>query len=339
MADRKLISVLIPVFNEEANVRNAYQRVKAVFDTLPEYAFEIVFTDNASEDQTFQVLQQLAAEDDRVRVARFSRNFGFNRSVLTAYRLARGDAAMQLDCDLQDPPELLTDFLKLWEAGHDVVVGVRRKRTEARWLQAARKLFYRILHSVSDDNMVEDGGDFRLVDRSVIERLRWVEDAEPYTRMLTSLFARNQIGVPYDRSERVAGSSKFPLSKLIGLAIEGFLAHSTAPLRLASIFGLGVAVLTLLLSVFYIVMRLFTDMAQPAGFTTTTVLILLGMALNAIFLGIIGEYLGRIYNQMRRRPLTVIADAVNLDPVGPHEVEATNWSHTMPPARPEVGDG
>jgi dolichol-phosphate mannosyltransferase len=309
----KLISIIIPVFNEQDNVETAYTAVCEVFDRLKGYSFEIVFTDNHSTDDTFARLTNLAARDARVRVARFSRNFGFNRSVLTGYRLATGDAAIQLDCDLQDPPDLFPRFIELWELGHDVVVGVRRNRQEPRWLQFARRRFYRLIDRISDDNIVVDGGDFRLVDRRVLDQLRQIDDAEPYTRALTSALARNQTSFPYDRRARQAGQSKYPVSRLFGLAIEGFLAHSIVPLRLASFFGIVVAGLCVLLSMFYIVMNLVGGYAGPEGFTTTAVLILFGMGVNAIFLGIIGEYLGRIYNQLRRRPTAVIENALNLD--------------------------
>jgi hypothetical protein len=158
--------------------------------------------------------------------------------VITGYRLARGHAAIQLDCDLQDPPELFLDFLGLWEKGHDVVVGVRRFSDEGRYLQWARQFYYRLLKSISSDNLMLDSGDFRLVDRSILDQLRRIDDVSPYTRGLTSLLAANQIGVPYARTARKQGASKFPLLKLIGLAVDGFIAHSTVPLRIATAVGL-----------------------------------------------------------------------------------------------------
>ena len=328
MKNRKLISIVVPVFNEEANVEAAYEAIARVFDTLPKYDFEIVFTDNHSEDATFANLTAIAARDKRVRVARFSRNFGFNRSVLTGYRLANGDAAIQLDCDLQDPPEMFSQLLEHWEKGHDVVVGVRRNRKEAWILKLSRKIFYRLLKRFSDDNLVLDGGDFRLVDRSILDMMQVVDDAEPYTRALTSLLASNQIGIPYDRAERVAGESKFPVRRLLGLAMEGFLAHSVAPLRISSFFGVVVAVCTTVVALFYVLLKALGMVEGPAGFTTTTVLILIGISLNAVFLGIIGEYLGRIYNQIRRRPLTIIEASINVPERVRRRLEhVPNWQH------------
>ncbi|MBI3699899.1 MAG: glycosyltransferase family 2 protein [Afipia sp.] len=310
-----LISVVIPVYNEEANVSAAYEAVDAVFASLGgRYRYEIVFTDNHSTDLTFPRIAEIAKANPRVRAVRFARNFGFHRSVITGYRLAQGDAAIQLDCDLQDPPAIFPQFLELWEKGHDVVVGVRRFRNEGALLQWGRRTYYRLLKKVSSDNLMLDGGDFRLVDRSILDQLRRIDDTSPYTRGLTSLLAANQIGVPYDRAVREQGKSKFPLMKLIALAIDGFIAHSTMPLRIASAAGIVIAVITGFASFFYLAARLFFGMSWPEGFATTTILILFGISLNAIFLGIIGEYIGRIYDQIRLRPTTVIEQFINMPP-------------------------
>lgn len=329
-ADRKLISVVVPAYNEQDNVESVYRAVLAVFDTMPAYEFEIIFCDNHSTDETFQRLTEIATSDHRVKVVRFARNFGFNRSVLTGYRLASGDAAIQLDCDLQDPPELFPTFLELWEQGHDVVVGVRRNRQESWLLQAARRTFYRILQRISDDNIMVDGGDFRLVDRAVLDSLRAIDDADPYTRALTSLMASNQTGTPYDRKVRTAGESKYPLRQLFALACEGMIAHSIAPLRLASVFGLIVATVCILVGLFFIVLK-FTGISDgPQGFTTTATLILFGIGLNAIFLGIIGEYLGRIYNQLRHRPTTVLEASINFRELSGTSRSTDGWRMWMP---------
>jgi polyisoprenyl-phosphate glycosyltransferase len=316
-AGKPLISVVIPVYNEEANVAAAYSAVAAVFATIADrYDFEIIFTDNHSSDTTFERIADIAKSDQRVRAVRFARNFGFQRSVMTGYRLARGDAAIQIDCDLQDPPAIFPEFLALWGQGHDVVVGIRRHRNENLLLQWGRKLYYRLLKKISSDNLMLDSGDFRLVDRSILDQLHRIDDASPYTRGLTSLLASNQTGVPYERAVRKEGQSKFPLVRLIGLAVDGFVAHSTAPLRMASFAGLLIALVTSLASIFYLLGRLFFGMEWPEGFATTTILILFGISLNALFLGVIGEYVGRIYEQVRMRPTTVIERSVNMTSSG-----------------------
>ena len=220
--DHRLISILVPVYNEEGNIRRAYETVRDTFDLLKDrYTFEIIFTDNHSTDGSFAIITELARSDTRVRGVRFARNFGFQRSVLTAYRLASGDAAIQLDCDLQDPPSLFPQFLELWEQGHDVVVGIRQVRHEGRLLQWLRRFYYRLLKRVSDDNLMLDSGDFRLIDRSVLDQLHLINDVAPYTRGLTSMLATRQTGVPYDREVRQSGESKFPVGKLVALAVTG----------------------------------------------------------------------------------------------------------------------
>jgi glycosyltransferase involved in cell wall biosynthesis len=308
-----LISIIIPVYNEEANVRTAYDAVIKVFASLDHrYNFEIIFTDNHSSDQTFNRIAEIADHDPRVSAVRFARNFGFQRSVMTGYRLARGDAAIQMDCDLQDPPDIFPQFLALWEQGHDVVVGIRRFRDESVLLRWGRKIYYRLLKAASSDNLMLDSGDFRLVDRTILDQFRRIDDAAPYTRGLTSLLASNQVGIPYDRAVREQGQSKFPLVKLAGFAVDGFISHSTVPLRIASFAGMLIALATGIASLFYLVGRLFFGMNWPEGFATTTVLILLGISLNAIFLGIIGEYVGRIFEQIRVRPTTVIERCLNM---------------------------
>lgn len=309
---RKLISLVLPVYNEEGNVERAYKALCAEFEKLPQYDIEFVFTDNHSEDKTFSVLKTLAAADRRIRVLRFNRNYGFQRSLLVAYRHAHGDAAVQVDSDLQDPPSLIPSFIELWEQGHDVVVGLRRQRQESKLLTLARRTFYNLLNRISDDPVTPNAGDFRLVSRPVLDKLRSIDDLSPYVRGLTSSLAANQTGIPYDRAERKHGSSKFPVRRLVGFALNGIIAHSVLPLRLASYVGVGIALITAALSVGYFIGAVAGGGVWPSGFATTTILILLGISMNAIFLGIIGEYLARIYDIMRRRPLAVIEAAINI---------------------------
>jgi len=311
--ERKLISVIVPVLNEQNNIARAYAEVCRVFEEIGRYDLEIIFTDNHSADRTPEILADIARVDPRVKVVRFARNFGFQNSVLTGYRLARGDAAFQLDCDLQDPPSSFPDFLALWEKGHDVVVGVRRHRHESRLMQLARKSYYRLVQKFSDDNLVADGGDFRLVDRSILDQLRSIHEAHPYTRGLISSLAKRQIGTPIDRDRRLFDRSKFPLRRLFSLAMDGVLAHSVLPLRLATYFGFIMAGGLFLLACGYTIGRLLAGSDWPSGFATLAVLIAMGASLNAIFLGIIGEYVGRIYSQVRQRPNTVIEYTINLD--------------------------
>jgi len=308
-----LISIIIPVFNEEKNILPAYQAIKAQFEALKDrYRMEIIFSDNHSVDGTQRELEQLAASDKSVKVIRLARNFGFQRSVLTAFRHASGEAAIQIDCDLQDPPEVIPLFLKKWEAGHDVVLGIRRKRTENWLLQISRRLYYKLVVRVSDDNIVENAGDFRLVDRSIIDQLSQINDARPYTRGLISSLAARQVGVEFDRRSRQFGKSKFPIWRLTSFAVDGIVSHSLFPLRLASFFGGVIFVVTFFLSLYYVFSYFFGGQAWPSGFATLVILLLMSIGLNAIFIGIVGEYIGRVYDQVRVRPLTVVENTINL---------------------------
>jgi glycosyltransferase involved in cell wall biosynthesis len=303
----KLLSVIVPVFNEEANVEPLHDTVSRTLERIADrYSWEFVFTDNCSSDRTFELLERLAARDPRVRIYRFTRNFGFQRSILTGYRLARGDAAVQIDCDLQDPPELILDFVKLWESGFKVVYGVRRSRPEPFLVHAMRRFFYRAIAWLSDHHLPLDAGDFRLVDRCVLDLLHLYRDENPYLRGYIASLGYQQAGVIYDRSERKRGMSSFRFGSLLNLALDGIVSHSILPLRLASVVGVVLSVLATLAMVVYLVLWLTYDTSWPAGFATLAFLVLLSLALNAIFLGIIGEYVARIYSQVKPQPLTIV---------------------------------
>jgi polyisoprenyl-phosphate glycosyltransferase len=320
---RKLVSFAVPVFNEEANVRRLYDTVQAVMAPLADrYRWEYVFTDNHSSDRTFELLTDLAASDPAVRVIRFSRNFGYQRSILTGYLHATGDAVIQLDCDLQDPPELVPQMLQHWEAGHQVVFGVRRRRQEGFGITVLRKMYYRLIHMLSEQELPLDAGDFRLVDRRVVDELRKLDDATPYLRGAIATLGFRQIGFAYDRQARAAGESKFRFRDLVRLGLDGILNHSVVPLQLATYVGVAAAVLAALLVAVYVVARVVVGQEWPAGFTTLAVLVLVSTALNALFFGVMGEYVGRIYKQVKRGPLTVIEYAIN-----------THASSAPPPAK------
>ena len=308
-----LITIVVPVFNEDDNVDRTYAELKRVTGELIQYRFELLFTDNHSTDRTFEKLAQIATSDPNVRVVRFSRNFGFQRSVLTGYRLARGSAAIQIDADLQDPPELFATFLAKWKEGFDVVVGVRRQRVEGRTLRFFRHVYYRLIRHLDGPHLILDAGDFRLIDRTVIERLRRIHEPHMYLRGLISSLARRQTGIPYDRSERNFNESKFPLRALARLAADGIISHSSVPLKVSFYVGIFIALCTALLAFFYIMLRLWFPAAAPPGFTTTQILLLMGIGLNATFLGILGVYVGRIYDQVRHRPTVIISELVNFD--------------------------
>ena len=287
---RPLISICVPVYNEEDNVSPFHARMAPVLESLSDaYEFEILFTDNHSEDRTFERLVALSEADPRVRVIRFSRNFGFQRSILTNYNHCRGAAAIQIDVDLQDPPELLPDFLKLWREGFRVVYGVRRSRPNEHWaLFHARKTFYRLIDFLSEDHLPHDAGDFRLVDRCILDELRSSSDQQPYLRGQIAAMGFRQTGLVYDRAAREHGSSKFNLWRLLSLAVDGIMHHSVVPLRLAMVFGLGLSLVALIGAIYFIVAKVFFRTDWPIGLATINVLILFSIGMNAVLLGIVG---------------------------------------------------
>jgi glycosyltransferase involved in cell wall biosynthesis len=302
-----LVSLVIPVYNEEENVMAFYADARRVIDPLADkYEFEFVFTDNHSTDKTPDLLRDLARADSRVRAYRFSRNFGYQRSILTAYLRCRGDAAIQLDCDLQDPTDLIVEFLKRWREGYDVVYGTRVSRLESWKWSIARKAFYWLVDFLSEDPIPLDAGDFRLVSRRVIEELRRIDDTRPYLRGTIATLGFNQLGIDYNRGARVRGTTKFSIYDNVMLALDGIVNQSVVPLRVATYVGITVSFLTLLAIFGYLVAYFTVGFRAPAGFTTTTVLILGSLSINAMLLGILGEYIGRMYLQMKKKSLSIV---------------------------------
>ena len=312
MAQKKLISFVVPVFNEQENIEPFLDALNAeIADLSDRYNFEILFTDNHSTDDTFKTLSARAEKDKRIRVIRFSRNFGYQRSILTAYSNARGDAAVQLDCDLQDPPSLVREFLKLWEEGNAVVYGIRRSRKEGWLLHTARRIFYRMVDSLSDIDLPHHAGDFRLVDRRILDLMMTSQDRNPYLRGMIARFGFKQAGVPYDRESRKRGVSKFSPSEYFAIAFDGIVSQSVIPLRLATYTGLIIAMVTFLAILVYSLGRSLFGATWPPGFATQTTLILFGISINALFLGIIGEYVARIYQQSVKGPISIIEKTIN----------------------------
>lgn len=308
----KLVSIIIPVYNEEENIQVCYDEVTKVIDTLADkYQFEILFTDNHSEDRTFELLSGLAAKDTRVRVIRFSRNFGVQPSVLTGLLEAKGDAVIQLDCDLQDPPALFVDFLENWEKGYKVVYGVRSSREEKRVMEAIRKIFYRFINLISEDDLPRDAGDFRLVDRQVVENLRYHENQSPYVRGAIATMGFSQKGISFHRDERRFGGAKLTFKDYYVVAVNGILNHSTVPLKLALLVGLLSAFGLFLGVVGIVAANIVADVPFPLDLNLNSLLILGGFSLNALFLGILGEYIARIFNQVKKKPLTITEVEIN----------------------------
>ena len=300
-----LITISIPVCNEEENVGPLLKRLRAVADSLPRYRFEFLFTDNASEDATFERLLDESKLDRRVRALRFTRNVGFQHSILANYLEARGQAVIQIDADMEDPPELIGEMIEHWEKGYKVVYGIRRRRQESALKTALRKLYYRLVNRLSEVDLPHDAGDFRLIDRVVVDRLRETHDANPYLRGLISSFAYPQTGIVYDRAARTAGVSKFNFAKLLRLAVDGICSQSTKPLEIITFSGFLLSFIAVIAACAYAVWYFTTDDARP-GFTTLVLLTLLTAGINMAFLGVLGEYVGRIFRNTRTVPTAIV---------------------------------
>ncbi len=307
---KKLISIITPVLNESESINNFYTQMKAVTDQLSQYDFEFIFTDNASKDNTFNLLQALALKDNRIKVYRFSRNFGYQASILTGYQKSKGNAVIEYDCDLQDPPELLPEFIDQWEKGNKIVYGLRASRKENFFITLLRKLFYRLIRAIGQVDLPVDSGDFMMLDRVVVDLLANTNEKNLYLRGMVFSYGFKSCGIKYHRQARVTGKTKFNLTKMLRLAFDGIVSQSVLPLRVASYFALFICFVSMTLSLFYIYLKIFSNYTLPDGFTTLSLLTLFGITLNAFFLGIIGEYLIRIYHQVRNNPHVIITDKI-----------------------------
>jgi len=308
---RKTISVCIPVYNEEHNIGRAVAAVEALFaEKLAGYDLELVITDNASTDSTWQVVGELARNRPRLKAFRFSRNFGYQNSIFAGLSLASGDAIVELDADLEDPPGTIARFVEKWEQGFQVVFGVRSKRHGSRVMRALTHVFYRLLNYVSEHRIPEDSGDFRLLDRRVVSALIALPERNLYLRGLVSYLGFRQTPVVYERDPRASGASKFRFFQYVVLALDAITAFSKAPLRLISVFGVVLFISSIALAGYYLVLYLRGGIPVP-GFTTLAILTLALHGVTFIFLGVMGEYMSRIFDDAKHRPRVVIAESIN----------------------------
>jgi dolichol-phosphate mannosyltransferase len=307
----RTISVCIPVYNEADNIANAITSVESLFaEQLPEYQVEFVISDNASLDSSWDIVRELSADRPFLRAFRFSRNFGYQNSVFAALSLARGDAAVVLDADLEDPPSVIVEFVRHWEQGFDVVYGIRRRRYTPLYLRIFFHVYYRLLSASSPLKIPQDTGDFRLLDRKVLNALKNLPERNLYLRGLVSFLGFRQLGIRYDRQPRKFGASKFRFSHYFTMAIDGLTAFSKAPLRAISILGTALFVLSILMGAYYLARALFGH-SPVQGFATLVVLMLFLHGVTLIFLAIIGEYLSRIFDDSKFRPRVIICEAIN----------------------------
>lgn len=304
----KKISILVPCYNEETVLPEFYRRTSAVADSINEYDFEFVFVNDGSSDGTLEILQRMREMDRRVCYINLSRNFGKEIAMIAGIDYLDGDAAVIMDADLQDPPELIAEMIEWWKKGYDDISAKRRSRAgESFFKKWSSHAFYKILQRMSDIPIQPDVGDFRLLDKKCLNALRLMRESQRYTKGMFSWIGFKKKEILFDREARSAGTTKWNYWKLTNLAIEGITSFTIAPLRMASFTGFALAMLSLLYMTFIITRTLFFG-DKVAGYPSLISVILFIGGVQLFFLGIIGEYLGRIFNESKFRPLYLVRD-------------------------------
>lgn len=311
MSEKKLVSIVSPCYNEELNVEELYQQVKAVFAELPQYEYEHIFIDNASLDRTVARLKKIAATDPRVKIIVNIKNFGHIRSPYYGLQQARGAAAILMASDLQDPPPLIKELLAKWEEGFPVVVAIKNQSEERRWVFAVRKLYYNLIRRFSDIEQIKNFTGFGLYDQKFIEVLRGLNDPYPYFRGLVTEIGFKRAEINYTQPARKRGKTSNNFYSLYDLAMLGFVNHSKVPLRLASFIGFGMSMISLAVGLVYFIYKLLYWNRFEAGLAPLVIGIFFFASIQLFFIGIIGEYIGAIYTQVRQRPLVIEKERVN----------------------------
>jgi polyisoprenyl-phosphate glycosyltransferase len=302
-------SFVVPVYNEQETLGAFCESLSAVLVRLDGSA-EVILIDDGSEDASFARLVEMSARDPRFKVLRFSRNFGHQAAITAGLDFAAGNAVVVMDADLQDPPEVVLTMAERWREGYDVVYAVRRERRgENRFKRATASAFYRVLRRLSDVDIPADVGDFRLVDRKALDAYRAMRESDRFVRGMFSWVGFRQIGVPYDRAERIAGKTKFPLRKMLTFALDGIVSFSVAPLRLALALGFVVSVLSFAYGFVAIFLKVSGAFTVPGWTSVIFVTSLLG-GVQLIVLGVVGEYVGRTYGEAKNRPLYIVSNAL-----------------------------
>lgn len=309
----KKISLVIPCYNEVLNIDELFARMEMVLGPLSsKYEFEFVFTDNSSTDGTFEKLREKSAAYRNMKVIRFSRNIGANRAIFTGLSYAGGDAVILLQSDLQDPPELIPQFVKEWEDGFDIVYGVIQGREENILMRSLRSLYYVIIDSFSDIDIPKQAGEFRLMSRRALEALLKYREDEMYIRGLVARIGFPQKGIPYHRLARSKGKTSTNLPYLIDFAINAFVSNSMAPLRMVTFVGCIFALSGFLFTAVVVLLKILTPESSPKGFATLACLITFFSGVQLLSIGILGEYLRRTYVQVLRRPFGFVECSINL---------------------------
>ncbi len=306
------ISVITAVLNEEATVRRCYEEVKRVFSAMGgEHTYEHIFGDNRSTDQTLTILREIAAADPNVKVLVYSRNFGAEKSAFTLLQHASGDACIGIAADLQEPPDLFPKMLDLWSQGNELVLGLYQNSSDSWAMRRIKNTYYRLASWLSDEELEKDFSNYALLDRRVIDEMLKVDDFAPYIRGLISTVGFKKAYFTYKRNPRTGGQSKHRFGFLLDFGLNAVISYSILPIRLATILGLSLSSLSILLAFTYAMLKIFKWNFQAPGATTTIVLILFFSGIQLFFLGLLGEYIGAIHGQVRRKPFVIVREKIN----------------------------
>jgi len=308
---KKTVTIMVPAYNEQEVLGTLYQRINIVMDTLSDYNFEILFINDGSKDNTLSILKELREGDKRISVIDLSRNFGKEIAMMAGFDYAVGDAVIIIDADLQDPPELIPDMIQYWENGYDDVFAKRKSRAGESFLKKkTSEMFYKTLQKLSRIPIQEDTGDFRLLDRRCIDALRKMRETQRYTKGMFSWIGFNKKEILFDRDSRFAGETKWNYFKLFELAIEGITSFTITPLRFSAAFGCVISILAFIYMIWVIIKTLIYGDTVVGYPSLMTVILFIG-GIQLISIGIIGEYLGRIFNETKKRPLYFINEYNN----------------------------
>ncbi|WP_328977957.1 glycosyltransferase family 2 protein [Streptomyces canus] len=310
---RPLISYVLPVYNERDGITAFHTELTAALDSRPELDFELVYVNDGSTDGSLELLKGLAERDGRVRVVDFARNFGHQLAITAGLDLARGDAVIVMDTDLQDPPKVSLELVDSWREGAEIVHARRRSRQDSAFKRATAHLYYRVLRSSTDVDIPLDTGDFRLLDRRVADELRRYRERSRFVRGIVASMGYRQTEVAFDRDERFAGETKYPLRKMARLAIDGVTSFSTAPLKMITRLGFVVLALSLLGILYALAMKFFRPEITVSGWTMLMCVVLFLGGTQMLSLGVIGAYIGRIYSEAQGRPLYLVREVVGGD--------------------------
>jgi len=310
----KKISMVIPMYYEEAVADECYKRVKKNLSELKNYEHEIIFINDGSKDKTLDILEEIAKKDNNVKVISFSRNFGHQAAVTAGLKHTTGDLSIIMDADMQDPPEVIKDMIKLWEEGNEVIYAKRKKRDgESEFKLYTAKVFYKILNGLSDVKIPKDTGDFRLADRKVVDVINQLEEHNKFLRGLFSWVGFKQIPFEYERKERFGGKTKYSISKMMKLAIDGIISFSTKPLRIIGGLGIFSIFISIIILIYSIVSYIFKLNNLTSGWTSIMVAVTFFAGVQLTSLWLMSEYIARIYDESKGRPEYIIDRKINME--------------------------